>query len=172
MTTPKSSKIASQRREIQVCGDARLGAWRMIFLSTFGEGEVGGALGEGELSRMAATLGNYPREHALICMHHPPLPMGSAWLDTPGLRRADAFLRIVRRHANVRAVLWGHVHQASDRILGGVRFLSAPSTCSQFLPQSDEFKIDSRPPGMRWLNLEPDGGLATEVVRVAEPATG
>lgn len=153
--------------QVQVCGDAQLGAWRLILLSTFGEGEVAGALGTAELARLKAVLAKYPCEHTLICMHHPPLPMGSAWLDTPGLRDAEAFQKLVQRHAQVRAVLWGHVHQSSDRHVNGVRFMSTPSTCSQFRPDSDEFEVDSRPPGLRWLALNPDGGLTTEVVRVA-----
>ena len=153
--------------QVQVCGDTRLGGWRLILLSSFGEGEVAGALGPAELARMEAALEKYPGEHTLICMHHPPLPMGSAWLDEVGLHDAAAFLKIAARHEQVRAVLWGHVHQESDRSRNGVRFLSCPSTCSQFRPDSDEFSVDSRPPGMRWLALNPDGGLTTEVLRVA-----
>jgi Icc protein len=99
-------------------------------------------------------------------MHHQPLNMGSAWLDGVGLRDADQFLAVLERSPDVRGVLWGHVHQASDRMRGDVRFLSAPSTCSQFLPSSDFFAIDNRPPGMRWLSLHPDGRLDTEVVWV------
>ena len=152
---------------VQVCGDTRLGAWRLILLNSFGEGEVAGALGPAELARMEAALEKYPGEHTLIGMHHPPLPMGSAWLDEVGLRDAAAFLQIVARHEQIRAVLWGHVHQESDRNVDSVRFMSTLSTCSQFRPDSDEFTVDSRPPGMRWLALKPDGGLATEVMRVA-----
>ena len=152
---------------IQVCGDAALAGWRLILLNTFLPGEVGGELGPNELARLDETLGKYPQEHALICMHHQPVPMASAWIDEVGLRDAAAFLEIVGRHAQVRAVLWGHVHQASDRLRDGVRFMSCPSTCSQFRPDTDEFGVDSRPPGMRWLALRPDGGLTTEVVRVA-----
>jgi Icc protein len=99
-------------------------------------------------------------------MHHQPLNMGSAWLDGVGLRDADRFLEILDAHSNVRGVVWGHVHQASDRTRGSVRFLSAPSTCSQFLPSSDFFAIDSRPPGMRWLMLQAGGKIDTEVVWV------
>ena len=151
---------------VQVCGDTQLGTWRVILLSTFGDGEVAGALGSAELARMEATVEKYSGEHTLICMHHPPLPMGSAWLDAPGLSNSEAFLDLVRRHTQVRAVLWGHVHQASDRYVDGVRFLSTPSTCAQFRPDSDEFSVDNLPPGMRWLTLNPDGGLTTEVVRI------
>ena len=150
----------------QVCGDARLGGWRLILLNSFGGGEVGGGLGHGELTRMEAALEKYADEHTMICMHHPPVPMGSAWLDTPGLRGAEALLDLVRHHAQVRAVLWGHVHQAFDRHIDGVRFMSCPSTCSQFRPDSDEFVVDNLPPGMRWLTLQPDGGLNTEIVRI------
>ncbi len=149
---------------IQVCGDARLGGWRLILLNTYLEGEVGGALGAADLWRLDATLDRFPREHILICMHHHPLPMGSAWMDQVGLHDAEQFLQTVNRHDQVRAVLWGHVHQVSDRQCDGVRFLSTPSTCSQFLPLSDEFAVDTRPPGMRWLALAADGSLATEVV--------
>jgi len=151
---------------VQVCGDTQLGTWRVILLSTFGDGEVAGALGSAELARLEATLEEYPGEHTLICMHHPPVPMGSAWLDTPGLRGVGEFVQLVRRHAQVRAVLWGHVHQASDRHVDGVRFMSTPSTCAQFRPDSDEFSVDNLPPGMRWLMLNPDGGLTTVVVRI------
>ena len=151
---------------IQVCGDARLGGWRLILLNTYLEGEVGGALGAADHSCLDATLDRFPREHVLVCMHHHPLPMGSAWMDQVGLRDAEQFLQTVQRHDQVRAVLWGHVHQASDRRVDGVRFLSTPSTCSQFLPRSDKFAVDARPPGMRWLALAGDGSLATEVAWV------
>ena len=96
-------------------------------------------------------------------MHHQPLPMGSAWLDGVGLRDADEFLACLDRHRHVRGVVWGHVHQASDRTRNGVRFLSTPSTCAQFLPDSDAFALDILPPGSRWLVLEADGGVDTEI---------
>lgn len=154
---------------VQVCGRARLGAWRLILLNSFGKGEVAGALGAAELARMEMALEKNPGEHTLICMHHPPVPMGSAWLDNPGLQDSEAFLELLRQHAQVRAVLWGHVHQESDRLIDGVRFMSCPSTCSQFQPGNDEFSVDSLPPGMRWLALQPDGDLTTEIVRIGTP---
>ena len=148
---------------IQVCGETRLGTWRVILLSTFGEGALGGALGHGELTRMESALDKHPDEPTLICMHHPPVAMSSAWLDSPRLADAEAFLQLVGRHPQVSAVLWGHVHQASDREIGSVRYLSTPSTCVQFRPNLDVCAIDDLPPGMRWMALEPDGGITTEV---------
>jgi len=147
----------------QVCGDATMGGWTLIFLNTFVRGDDGGRLGAAALTALDEVLEAHANHHALICMHHHPLPMGSAWLDGVGLRDAEQFLASIARHDHVRGVLWGHVHQASDRVRNEVRFLSAPSTCSQFLPNSDFFALDTKPPGLRWLTLETDGRIGTEV---------
>src|SRR5580698_1669402 len=47
-----------------------------------------------------------------VCLHHHPVPMSSDWLDQIGLSNAAEFWSIVDAHRNVRAVLWGHVHQS------------------------------------------------------------
>lgn len=148
----------------QFCGSRRLGNWSLILLNTFLTGEDAGGLGARRLEALAASLKEHESQHIVVCMHHQPLNMGSAWLDGVGLRDADSFLSVLDASRSVKAVLWGHVHQASDRTRGSVRFMSAPSTCSQFLPSSDFFAIDGRPPGMRWLALHPDGQIETKVV--------
>lgn len=152
-----------QTPPFQLCGDAKLGDWRVVLLSTFQKGDDGGALGHDGLTVLEESLSKYPDEKVLICMHHQPLPMGSAWLDGVGLRDAREFLETIDRHPQVRAVLWGHVHQASDRERNNVRYLSTPSTCFQFLPDRAVCEFDSRPPSLRWLVLEPDGKITTEV---------
>ncbi|MBV8342181.1 MAG: hypothetical protein JO173_07350 [Gammaproteobacteria bacterium] len=90
--------------------------------------------------------------------------MESRWLDRVGLTNAAEFLQAVDRHSNVRAIVWGHVHQSYDALRKGVRLLATPSTCAQFLPRADDFAIDRRPPGYRTLELRADGSLLTEVV--------
>jgi len=147
----------------QLCGDVKLGEWRVILLNTFNKGDDAGALGRDQLAALEASLSNVTEEQILICMHHQPLPTGSAWLDGVGLHDAQEFLDTIDRHDRVRAVLWGHVHQASDQERNGVRYLSTPSTCFQFLPDRDRAVIDTRPPGLRWLELKPDGKITTTV---------
>jgi Icc protein len=44
--------------------------------------------------------------------------------------------------------------------------MSTPSTCAQFLPSSEFFALDERPPGMRWIELCDDGSIETEVTWV------
>jgi Icc protein len=89
--------------------------------------------------------------------------MGSSWLDRVGLRDALDFTTCIAKHANVRGVLWGHVHQALDTVIDKVRYMSTPSTCAQFLPNSTQFAVDNKPPGYRTLELLPDGKIITHV---------
>lgn len=152
---------------LQFCGTATHGAWSLVMLNSFAQGDDGGLLAPGELDRLEDALAGSPSEHCLVALHHQPVPMGSLWLDTVPLRNADEFLAICDRHPRVRAIVWGHVHQASDRERRGVRLLSTPSTCAQFKPGSDQFALDTRPPGYRWIDLHPDGRVDTTLVWVA-----
>jgi Icc protein len=146
----------------QYCGTRKLGAWHVIMLDSCDPGHVGGRLRAGELARLDAALTREPAP-ALVCMHHHPVAMGSRWLDGIGLANAEAFWQVIDAHAHVRAVMWGHVHQAYDGERNGVQLLGTPSTCAQFLPHSERYAADSRPPAYRRLNLEDDGRIHSEV---------
>jgi len=147
----------------QLGGELRQGAWSVVLLSTFLAGEDAGGLGPARLSGLKQALHAHTGQHILVAMHHHPLPMGSTWLDGVALRDAQAFWKVIDAHTDVRVVVCGHVHQASDRTRNRVRFLSTPSTCAQFLPSSEFFALDERPPGMRWIQLYDDGSIETEV---------
>lgn len=148
-------------------GGARVsGNWCVILLNSYLAGDHGGRIATSELEWLEATLGEQRGRHVLIAVHHHPLPLQSRWLDELGLYNAAELLAIVERPAQVRCVLAGHVHQASDILRHGVRYLTTPSTCFQFLPASDVFAVDTRPPGFRWLDLMSDGTIGTEVVWV------
>lgn len=154
----------------RVGGEVRFDDWSLIMLSTFLTGEDAGGLGDRRLEGLDAALTEHAGRHVMIAMHHHALPLGSAWLDGVGLRDADRFLAVIDRHRHVRAVVCGHVHQASDRDRRDVRFISTPSTCAQFLPGSEFFALDKRPPGLRWLVLRPDGEIETDVDWTEPPA--
>lgn len=157
-------QVASQQGYLDTL--IRTQHWQVVLLDSQVDGAVFGYLAEDQLDYLERCLAERPDLHTLISFHHQPIAMGSAWLDRIGLRNADEFLELIGRHHNVRAVLWGHVHQASDRVQNNVRFLSSPSTCLQFKPNSDDFAVDLQAPGYRWLNLQADGSIETEVVRV------
>ncbi len=148
-------------------GAFSLGAWRVVMLETHWPGHEGGWLAETETAHLARELAAHRGRPILIAMHHPPLSIGSPWLDPMGLANADAFWPHVERAPDVRAVIFGHVHQNFDSHRGTARVLATPSTCVQFMPRATRFECDPRPPGYRRLWLGADGGLRTEVVRVA-----
>jgi 3',5'-cyclic-AMP phosphodiesterase len=148
----------------QVGGSLDLGPWRIILLDSSVAGSASGRLGADRLAGLDALLTG--AGHALVCLHHHPLAMSSRWLDRVGLTDAEDFFRVIDAHRNVRAVLFGHVHQGFDGLRRNVRLLGTPSTCAQFLPRSDDFALDQRPPAYRTLELRPDGSLVSEIVWV------
>lgn len=144
----------------------RLGPWTIPLLSTWDGDRGGGRLGEEELARLARELESTHADHALVCLHHCPIDVGSAWLDAVGLDDGDQLLELVNKYPRVRAVLCGHIHQELDVISRGVRLMGTPSTCYQFKPGSERFTLDERPSGYRVLRLFPDGHIETRVTRV------
>ena len=148
----------------QVGGTRELGPWKIIMLSTFSRGNDFGLLGEGELERLAGELDRAGDHHVLVALHHHPVPCGSLWLDGLGVRDAESFFEITDRCPQVRAIIYGHIHQICETERRGVRLMSTPSTCFQFLPKSNSHRSDERPPAYRWLTLRADGELDSEVV--------
>jgi len=154
----------------QVCGTAEHGEWLLVMLDSYQHGMAAGRLAASELARLDAALAARPDRHALVCLHHHPIAAGSRWLDTVGLENSAALFEVLDRHRNVRVLLWGHVHQCYDGERRGVRLLATPSTCAQFKPGSDNFAVDQRPPGYRWLELHDDGRVESAVVWVESAA--
>lgn len=150
-------------------GTASAPGWHLVLLSSHRPGDHGGSIAPAELARLEAELAAHPREHVLVALHHLPFALGSRWLDEYGLRNAAALLDVLDRAPQVRCVVAGHVHQASERVRNGVRYLTTPSTCFQFLPGAEYFAVDTRPPGYRWLELLPDGDVRTEVAWIEPP---
>ncbi|HXA36134.1 MAG TPA: metallophosphoesterase [Steroidobacteraceae bacterium] len=157
----------AMRRELagapfQICGTHAAEGWQFIMLDSYDPGHVGGRLTVRELARLDAALERSPL-HAMVCLHHHPVAMGSRWLDTVGLAQPDEFWRVIDKHAHVRAVVWGHVHQVYDGQRGNVRLFATPSTGAQFLPKSDRYAVDSLPPAYRHFELHTDGRIETTV---------
>ncbi len=169
--TPEQMRVALARAPFQMGGSAVLKNWVIALLDSFVPNTDGGRLGSDQLAQLDRTLAAHADKHALVCLHHHPIKMRSEWLDTVGLEDADAFQAVIARHANVRGVLWGHVHQALDLFSKGIRYMATPATCAQFKPLSDDFALDDKPPGYRVLELMADGSIATEVVWVDNRAS-
>jgi 3',5'-cyclic-AMP phosphodiesterase len=153
-------------------GFVDIGGWRIVLLDSCIPGAASGALSAATLAELEQALGSAGKRHCMVCLHHHPVPMASRWLDRVGLTNAAEFLHTIDAHRNVRAIVWGHVHQTYDALRKGVRLLATPSTCAQFLPNSEDFAVDRRPPAYRTFELRADGSLLTEVVWVEQHCGG
>lgn len=163
-------RAALSQPPFQVCGNALLGNWQLVMLDSYLHGMASGRVSRDELARLDATLTDHPDRHALVCLHHHPIAMGSRWLDAVGLENSDELFAVIDRHPQVRVLLWGHVHQAFEGLRRRVRMLATPSTCAQFKPGEDGFAVDQKPPAYRWLDLHADGRVETGVEWVDEAA--
>jgi Icc protein len=157
--------LANDRISMPSAG--KQGDWVFVMLDSSIPNSAKGHLAESELEKLETALQSHPDAHIVVCLHHQPLPVGSAWLDTMELNNGDDFFSILDRHSNVRAVIWGHIHQVFEGERNGVQLLGVPSTCIQFTPNHDAFQIDTTPPGIRWLALLPNGEIRTGVERIA-----
>jgi Icc protein len=145
-----------------------IGNWQIVLLDSTIAGETGGRLANSQLEFLETCLQAHANRHALVCLHHQPLPTGSVWIDRLGLRQSQQFGDALRLHASVRGVLWGHVHQQTHQRHAEIEWMSTPSTCVQFKPGSRDFALDDLAPGYRRIELHADGSIVTEVHRIAQ----
>ncbi len=150
-------------------GDAlEMSGWGIIAIDTHVDGMVGGFVADAEFDHLRESLASTPARHIIVAGHHPPLPIGTPWLDTICITNGEALLDVLAADARVKAYICGHVHQATATMHRGLQLLTTPSTCFQFVANSVRFAVDTTPPGWRWLELSVDGNLATRVGRATD----
>ncbi|MDB6060051.1 MAG: serine/threonine protein phosphatase [Verrucomicrobiaceae bacterium] len=144
-----------------------LGNWQIVMLDSSARGEVGGYLAAEELDALKLCLDAHPEHFVLICLHHQVEPVGCAWLDRQQVANSEQLWDVIKNYPQVRSVVSGHVHQRFDDLRHDVRVITSPSTCVQFAPNSDDFKVDNEMPGYRWFELHANGRICTGVERVS-----
>lgn len=169
---PGNHDIRSLMREalasppFHYCASAEFRNWLLTGIDSCIEDDAGGKVSDEELRRLESILADTTAEHVAIFLHHPPLPMGSKWLDQVGLKNATEFLNLIARSGKVRATFFGHVHQAVDEQHESIKIIGTPSTCRQFKPRSEDFALDEQPPAYRRVELSADGRVDSELIWV------
>ena len=115
---------------------------------------------------LRAICREHPEMPALITLHHHPVDIGTDWMANIGLKNREDFWQLVDRFPQVKIVLWGHIHQTHEQQRNGVQLLATPSTCIQFAPNSQNFKLDHQAPGYRWFDFYADGRFQTGISRL------
>lgn len=149
-----------------------LGNWQIISLNSQIPGAPEGRLSSQELAFLEQCLSTHTDHYALIAMHHHCLSINSPWMDTMMTENAPELFAIINQYPQVKAVTFGHIHQAIELEAGSVRVWGTPSTCFQFEPESKQLTVVDTPPGYRLIQLFADGLLKSEVQRLPKPLTG
>lgn len=140
--------------------------WQFILLNSTVPCQNNGYLGKEQLNFLNHSLAHRPELNTLVFLHHPPVTIGSFWMDAMGLDNAGDFFAVLDQYPQVRGVVWGHIHQEFHAERQGVQLLGSPSTCIQFVPGSEHFQVDQRGPGYRQLVLSPSGQIETRTYYV------
>ena len=152
--------------DFHYCKSIEHGNWLISGIDSCVAGQAGGHVAEDELDRLDSEIGRTQMANVLVCLHHPPVPMGSKWLDSVGLANADQFLARASASGKVKLALYGHVHQPGETVHNGITIIGTPSTCRQFTPGSDTFAVDDNPPAYRRVSLYTDGRFEHELIWV------
>lgn len=110
--------------------------WTFLMLNTARSGMSRGFFNHEELESRLATEKN----NIGIVMHHPPIEQ-EGWLNRKLLEDRDEFVNIIKRHPNVKLILYGHTHYPICKIIDGVVYSSAPSVGFAFDPTLPKFEI-------------------------------
>lgn len=144
--------------------------WQLLMLDSQVRGFTFGELAQEQLQSVQLSLEEHPELFTLVFVHHNPVPVGSTWLDQHRMKNGEALLSLLAEHPNARGVVWGHVHQDWEQQREHLHLIATPSTCIQFKPRSHQFALDKRPPGYRYLTLNGNGELVTELKRLPDNA--
>jgi len=157
-------------KNVHTSKSIELGSWIIIMLDSFLLNTHAGQLQQDELDLLDDILGeNQDKDqdkHVLVCLHHPPVKIGSVWMDSMRLNNPQDFFQVLDNYHQVKAVLWGHIHQEFYAERNGVRLMASPSTCVQFMPEAGEYRRDDRAAGYRYLKLHASGEIETYTLRL------
>ncbi len=148
----------------RVAFHVRLCDWQVIGLDSQRPGALAGSLGLVQLDWLRSQLQQH-EVPTLVFVHHPPVSVGSAWLDKIGLDDAAKLAEVLREMPHVRLVGCGHVHQELAASLGEAVVFATPAVGPQFRPRVEELEIEPAPPACRVFELHTGGMWSTLVLR-------
>ena len=142
--------------------------WGVFMFNTKKENSPNGFLKKEELVYFDQVLSNTLYKNIIIFLHHHPVPIGSASMDSMIIENAELLTERIMKYDKIKAVSWGHIHNEFNLNMGSAKLFSTPSTCYQAKEKSKDFIIDPEAlPGYRKISLNDDGSFDTEVIRVS-----
>ena len=135
----------------QLISKFSLGNWEIITIDSTQTLDNSGYVNKKALDQLAQDLQNSVAKYNIVALHHPIVSMQSDWDDSLSLENADELFNVMNKYPKIKAVLWGHAHQASEFDNNDVALISCPSTALQY---DNETRI-----GFNHYRLHDDGKL-------------
>jgi 3',5'-cyclic-AMP phosphodiesterase len=149
-----------------------LGPLRLVCLDSIVPGAEGGALDEGRIEWLDATLGEERVKPTVVAMHHPPLRSQMPGFERIALDPAgrEALAGVIDRHPQVLRIVAGHVHRTIVAELAGRAVVTVPSTYLQAALdfRTERIAMAPDPPGYA-VHAFADGALTTHVQSISAP---
>jgi len=122
---------------------------RILMLDTVEEGRHGGAFCDIRAKWLRSTLAQDRNTPTIIAMHHPPVEIGIAWMNThPEEQWVSNFTQAIQDAPNIKGIMCGHVHRSAAVPWHGTAVAICSSTAAQVtldLNPIDPEKPDNRP---------------------------
>lgn len=128
--------------------------WFFYFIDSSEYPKEGGYVTPDQLSNFSNALKNNQNKSTVVFLHHHPLKINSSWMDKMLLNSSNEFNEIIENNSQVKAVLFGHIHQVFEKVLGKTLYASAPSTSFQVKSNAETFLLDKLIPGFRLIELD------------------
>lgn len=130
-------------------------ALRIVVLDTLEEGRHGGAFCETRAQWLTARLDEQPERATLIVLHHPPMEVGIAWMNTdPREPWVERLAGCLAGRRNIAGLVCGHVHRPVASLWAGQVVVATPSTAPQVALDLREIDPD-QPDGRELIVADP-----------------
>lgn len=123
----RSELLGEPPSDEPVHGVAFVGGLRIIALDTSVPGYHHGALDEASLAWLDAELRDEAPEGTILAMHHAPIATPLSLMDVLELRGQDELAAVVRSR-DIRMILGGHLHYATNGMFAGIPVSVAGAT--------------------------------------------
>ena len=139
--------------------------WLCLGLDTHLPGSVAGRIGAAQIDWARRVVQSSDTPHVLLFLHHPPLRIGSIWMDAIGLEGREMLEIWCDEEPRIKLICCGHVHHEFCSRLGSAVVLGTPSTGVQFSPRGETPTFIPGALGYRVIQLS-ETGFHTHVERI------
>jgi Icc protein len=159
-----SDRISGQNDD-QVRFSFQTGCWLCLGLDTHVPGAVPGLIEASQVAWTADQIAKSQAGSVAIFLHHPPVDVGSLWMDPIGLAGREELVSLIKSESRIRLVCCGHVHHEFESRVGQAVVVTTPATGLQFSPRGLTPTTAWEAPGFRLIEFE-GTEFRTRVVRL------